>query len=142
MCGGVKYTDKSGKEWKIYFPNPKAALPVITGMGEVEWTKWGRRKEEVAGSGFIQGGWARIDSIREGKWERFNPEPVGIAAEAFMEKDSQRVSHWVDVSEGQCIQGLLATVGEERRLYVVTEDTPIEYAWVHDRWPRLRLIRF
>jgi hypothetical protein len=28
MCGGVKYTDKSGKDWTIYFSSWKAALPV------------------------------------------------------------------------------------------------------------------
>ena len=25
MCGGVQYTDKANKTWKIYFPNPKEA---------------------------------------------------------------------------------------------------------------------
>lgn len=136
MCGGAKYTDSAGKEWKIYFPNPKAALPVAKPDGEIEWVKWGRRKEEVTRS-FIQGGWARIDSIRKGKWERFHPKPVLLGVQAFMEKDDQRTSHWINVPEDKAIQGLLATVDDETRLYVVTEDTPPEYAWVHDRWPRL-----
>ena len=48
MCSGVKYTETSGKEWKVYFPNPKAALPVVKSDGTVEWVKWGRRKEEQA----------------------------------------------------------------------------------------------
>ncbi len=27
---------------------------------------------------------------------------------------------------------------EENIRYVVTEETPPEYQWIHDRWPRLR----
>ena len=136
MCGGASYTDIDGKLWKVYFPSPKAALPVQKSDGTVEWIKWGRRKEEPA-KGFIQGGWARIDSIRQGKWECMNPLPVLLAVHAFMEKDAERNSHWIAVPEGKAVQGLIATLNNESRLYVVTEDTPPEYAWVHDRWPRL-----
>ena len=139
MCGGAKYTDNNGKEWKIYFPNPKAALPVVTSNSNIEWLKWGKRREELA-PGFIQGGWARLNSIREGKWARFHPKPIQLAVTSFMEKDEQKVSHWIDVPEDMAIQGLLASVNDEVRLYVVTEDTPSEYAWVHDRWPRLILL--
>lgn len=46
MCAGAKYTETSGREWKIYFPNPKAALPIVNTDGSVDWVKWGRRKEE------------------------------------------------------------------------------------------------
>ncbi len=35
------------------------------------------------------------------------------------------------------IQGLLAERDDEMRVYVVTINTPHEYAWIHDRWPRL-----
>lgn len=42
MCGGASFTDKEGKLWKIYFPNPKAALPVKQSDGSVEWVKWGK----------------------------------------------------------------------------------------------------
>ena len=136
MCGGASYTDQAGKLWKVYFPSPKAALPVKKEDGTVEWVKWGRRKEEPA-KGFIQGGWARIDSIRQGKWECMNPIPAVLAVHAFMEKDADKNSHWIAVPEGKAVQGLLATLNDETRLYVVTEDTPPEYAWVHDRWPRL-----
>jgi putative SOS response-associated peptidase YedK len=136
MCGGAKYIDPTGKEWKVYFPNPKAALPVVKEDGAIEWVKWGRRREEPA-HGFVQGGWARIDSILAGKWAKLNPKPVLLAVQSFMEKDDDRVSHWIDLPEGGAIQGLLAYMQEEVRLYVVTEDTPAEYAWVHDRWPRI-----
>lgn len=54
-----------------------------------------------------------------------------------MEKDAQNVSHWINVPEGHLIQGLLAVHDDQARVYVVTTDTPPEYQWVHDRWPRL-----
>lgn len=135
MCGGARYVDSNGKDWKVYFPSPKAALPVVRPDG-VEWIKWGRRKEETA-SRFVQGGWARHDSIEAGKWARCKPEIVQLAVIAFMEKDAERVSHWIDVPEGMAIEGLIVTQDDDARLYVVTEDTPTEYAWVHDRWPRI-----
>ena len=54
-----------------------------------------------------------------------------------MEKDHERKSHWFDVTPGQAIQGLLANHGEESRVYAVTINTPAEYHYIHDRWPRL-----
>lgn len=135
MCGGARYIDQAGKDWKVYFPNPKAALPVKRGR-DVEWVRWGRRKEENL-TGFVQGGWARQASIEIGKWERYSPESVQLAVIAFMEKDADRNSHWIDVPKGRAIEGLIVRFDDEARLYVVTEDTPREFAWVHDRWPRI-----
>lgn len=138
MCGGAKYTDKSGKDWTIYFPNPKAALPVLKKDGDVEWVTWGKRKEEN-NDFFSPGGWARLDSINEGKWNRYHPKPVLLPLQSFMEKDHDKKSHWIDVPQGYMIQGLLAAYEDQARVYVVTTETPDEYAWVHDRWPRLVL---
>jgi hypothetical protein len=136
MCGGAKYTDNAGKDWTIYFPSPKAALPVLKRGGDIEWVVWGKRKEEPV-QGFPNGGWARLDSIQSGKWEHYHPRPVVLAVQSFMEKDHDRKSHWIEVPQGEAIQGLLAQVHGECRLYDVTEDTPAEYHWIHDRWPRL-----
>lgn len=76
---------------------------------------------------------------RTGKWSKCNPEVVQLAVIAFMEKDADRVSHWIDVPEGMAIEGLIVRQNDEARLYVVTEGPPTEYAWVHDRWPRLTI---
>lgn len=136
MCGGARYIDCNGKDWKVFFPSPKAALPVWRG-NDVEWIKWGRRKEESL-PGFVQGGWARYDSILAGKWQRYEPELVQLAVISFMEKDVDRNSYWIDVPPGMALEGLIVICENEARLYVVTEDTPQEYSWVHDRWPRLQ----
>lgn len=72
-----------------------------------------------------------------GKWERYEPVKVLLAVEAFMEKDADKVSHWIDVPPGQAIEALVITNNNEQRIYIVTEDTPESFAWVHDRWPKL-----
>jgi putative SOS response-associated peptidase YedK len=130
MCGGIEYQGE-----KIYFPQPDARLPVRLRDGHVTWITWGRRKDEVTGK-FPNGGWARLDSIKMGKWKPWHPRPVLIPAESFMEKGQDKQSHWITLAPSMAIQALLA---ERRRtkVYMVTEETPHEYHWIHDRWPRL-----
>lgn len=138
MCGGVEiagqYTN-TGQPVKVYFPNPKAALPVLQPDGSVEWITWGRRREQPGR--LPATGWARVDSITAGKWARYQPQEVRMPAVRFMEKDPARQSHWFDLQPGQVLEGLLLEGGEERRVYVVTSDPPEGLEWVHDRWPRL-----
>jgi len=135
MCGGVRY-QVDGKEISVYFPQPGAVLPVRNHDGSAALVIWGRRKEE---EGHLpKTGWARLDSIKSGKWNQYQPRPVLIVVDGFMEKDINGKSHWYMVTKGQYIQGLLAREGEERRVYVVTipPAEPLDMA-VHDRWPRL-----
>jgi len=89
MCGGVKYTDKQNKTWTVYFPSPKAALPVLKKDGEIEWVTWGKRKEENVPA-FPNGGWARLDSIKEGKWQRYQPRPVLLPIQSLWRKMLKR----------------------------------------------------
>ena len=138
MCGGVEARE-ADKVWKIYFPNPKAAIPVLLeDTGQLDWIHWGRRKEE-AGSG-PQGGWARLSTVAAGGWAKHKP-PRGFGmVQRFMEKEGQpgdknRPSHWFDVPEGYALECLVIGEGEQQRVYVVTTDPPEEYAWIHDRWP-------
>ncbi len=135
MCGGVEYQGKHGEMTRIYFPNPAATLPVKLRSGAILWVPWGRRREQVGR--LPQGGWARLDSIHAGKWERHQPRPVIIPALRFMEKDENKNTHWFKVPAGAGLQGLLAADGDINRVYVVTVETPPEYAYIHDRWPRL-----
>ena len=128
MCGGIEYQDQ-----KVFFPQPDARLPVRLRDGNVTW---GMRKNESIGK-FPNGGWARLNSIQNGKWKPWRPRPVLIVADQFMEKDQEKQSHWVELDKSMVIQGLLAERNKEQRVYVVTVNTPPEYAWIHDRWPRL-----
>lgn len=133
MCGGASYTH-NGEHMRVYFPNPKAKLPVITKESDTKLILWGRRKGQ---SGKLPlGGWARLDSIHAGIWDRWFPKPVKIPVQSFMEKDHEGKSHWFDLVKGQWVQGLVAVEKQEQRLYVVTIEPELEHS-IHDRWPRV-----
>lgn len=143
MCSGLEYGIE-GKRVKVYFPNPKAQLPVRCQGGGTILLPWGARGREPAQDPAITprykwmaGGWARFESIERGAWDNFKPQPARIAVLRFMEKDKDEASHWFDLDQGQYIQGLVAHLGHERRIYVVTNPAPPEFAHIHDRWPRL-----
>ncbi len=105
MCGGVYYII-DGQEVRTYFPNPMAVLPVRTKRGGNELLPWGRRQSQAGR--LPLGGWARLDAIYGGRWDRWRPIPVKLAVSRFMEKDMEGVSHWFDVTQGKWIQGLVA----------------------------------
>lgn len=132
MCGGVFYVH-NGEEYRYYFPNPSAVLPVKTKSGVI-LMPWGRRKAQLGK--LPVGGWARIDSIYAGRWDKFFPISVKIPVSQFMEKDIEGVSHWFDITKGKWIQGLVAREGSEQRIYIVTVAPEMPEA-VHDRWPRI-----
>ena len=133
MCGGVYYTIQN-QDTRVYFPNPKALLPVKPRAGGIKTLAWGRRREQAGA--LPLGGWARLDSIYAGRWDRWFPVPVKIPVKSFMEKDLEGHSHWFDLTRGQWIQGLVARYQHERRVYVVTIEPELPEA-VHDRWPRI-----
>ncbi len=133
MCGGVYYSHQ-GQDVRVYFPNPKAQLPVRTKTGSVVLMPWGRRREQEGS--LPMGGWARLDSIYAGRWDRWHPVPVKLVAKSFMEKDLESNSHWIDLTRGQWIQGLIARDNYEQRVYVVTIDPEMSDA-IYARWPRI-----
>ncbi len=133
MCGGVYYTHQE-QDVRVYFPNPKALLPVRQKTGETILIPWGRRQDQKGK--LPLGGWARLDSIYAGRWDRWFPKSVKLPIKSFMEKDIESHSHWFDLTQGQWIQGLVAREGSEQRVYVVTI-TPEMSDAVHERWPRV-----
>lgn len=133
MCGGVEYTHNN-QTTRVHFPNPKALLPVRTRHGNIKLITWGRRKQQIGE--LPVGGWARLDSIEKGIWDRWFPKPVKIIVNQFMEKDIENNSHWFELTPGQCIQGLLARNHNEMRIYIVTIAPEMPDA-IHQRWPRI-----
>lgn len=95
---------------------------------------WGRRKQQAGR--LPLGGWARLDSIYGGRWDKWSPRPVRLPVSSFMEKNFEGVSHWFDITKGKWIQGLVAHNGHERRVYVVTIEPEME-DMQFDRWPRV-----
>jgi hypothetical protein len=134
MCGGV-YFEYKGEVLRQYFPNPKAVLPVLKSDGGIILMPWGRRQQQVGN--LPLGGWARLDSIYGGRWDKYFPNPIKMPVLSFMEKDFEGQSHWYDLNKGQFIQGLLARNNNEQRIYVVTIEPEIEDAQIHNRWPRV-----
>ncbi len=133
MCGGL-YFIHNGEPVRIYFPNPKAQLPVQQRDGALQLYPWGRRQKQPGQ--LPLGGWARLESIHAGRWDRWFPRPIKIPAISFMEKDIEGNSHWFDIIKGHWIQGLYASYRDEVRIYVVTIQPEMENA-VHERWPRI-----
>ncbi|WP_448217520.1 hypothetical protein [Endozoicomonas sp. 2B-B] len=133
VCGGVQF-ELDGLTIKTFFPNPKARLPVLSLQGQQILVPWGRREGQPGHT--PQGGWARLESIKKGIWNRFSPKPVKISVDAFMEKDEAGESHWFLLENQQFIQGLIATDGPFTRLYVVTEENEQSCHKSH-RWPRV-----
>jgi hypothetical protein len=134
MCGAA-YFEHKGEVLRQYFPNPKAVLPVLKSDGGIILMPWGRRQQQVGN--LPLGGWARLDSIYGGRWDKYFPKPIKMPVLSFMEKDFEGQSHWYDLNKGQFIQGLLARNNNEKRIYVVTIEPEIEDAQIHNRWPRV-----
>jgi len=134
MCGGV-YFEHKDDVLRQYFPNPKAVLPVRKKDDSLILMPWGRRQKQEGS--LPLGGWARLDSIYTGVWDKYFPTPIKIPALSFMEKDFEGNSHWYDLNKGQFIQGLLARHNNEQRVYVVTIEPELEDANIHNRWHRI-----
>ena len=133
MCGGVYYSHK-GQEVRVFFPNPRAMLPVKTRAGDIQLLPWGRRRKQIGK--LPMGGWARLDSVYAGRWDRWFPVPVKLPVLSFMEKDIEGKDHWYELPRGQYLQGLVARNNHEQRIYVVTIEPEQEDA-IHDRWPKI-----
>lgn len=125
------------KTYTVSFKQRNAALPVKLKNGETKLVTWGRREND--NSEMPLGGWARLSSIKnnkENRWHLYQPKPVQIYIEKFMEKDFEGISRWYEVTKGKCIQGLLAQYENEYRLYIVTID-PEDLMNCHYRWPHI-----
>lgn len=91
---------------------------------------WGRREWE---QGQLPAtGWARLESIKSGKWDRLNPTPVKVCVTQFAERASKNIEHWFKLTEGAYLQGALVKMGNEQRVYIVTVPSG-----TYKRWPRL-----
>jgi len=125
------------KIYTIYFAQTKAVLPVKLKSGVSKLVTWGRRDKEI--SEMPLGGWARLTSVKNEKgnrWHAYFPQAVQLPILKFMEKDFEGNVCWYEVTKGKCIQGLLARVENEFRIYIVTID-PEDLNNCHYRWPHI-----
>jgi hypothetical protein len=125
------------KIYTVYFNQAKAMLPLKFKSGEVKLVTWGRREYE--NSEMPLGGWARLVNLRNEKYQRWNmyfPKAVQLPIDKFMEKDFEGKPCWYEITKGKCIQGLLAKLDNEYRIYIVTID-PEDLMNCHYRWPHI-----
>lgn len=131
-------------------------------LAQTHFIQWGVREEEGRGKAGTQAaaslqtqatalsdtlpitGWARFQSLCEGKWNPYHPRWVRIPAIRWMEKDSERQSHWFDLKPDEGLLGVETTAGEggssgdvppHRAVYIVTQEAPENLAWIHHRMP-------
>lgn len=133
MCQVVFYPEEQ-RVLKIDFNQSQAKLPVLLKAGGVMWLPWGRR--QLQKGQLPLGGWARLESIVEGKWDTFFPKPVKIPVQGFAEVDFEGRAHYFKLVKGQAVQGLLARLDQELRVYIVTI-TPERSDAVFARWPKI-----
>jgi hypothetical protein len=129
--------DRVGHVRSLFWQKSEPVLPIIIENGELAGTpdagelivRWGNRDRTVP---FPQTGWARIDSIYAGKWDYLKPEPVIIPVTYGVEK-----GRWFRITGG--IRGLLVQRGQDRRVYMLTDEADEQYAAVtgHPRMPML-----
>lgn len=143
MCGGFeyKYIDPvtgETKTRKAFFPIPKVKIPVITDeKAELEWMQWGKRQGEDPELDIPVTGWARLMSLKEGKWNRYQPKKVHIPALRWMEKDPDKQTHWFDMEPEKAMLGVMLEQRGERFVYIITKPATDNYAIAHHRMPLL-----
>ncbi len=126
--------EKSGQVRSLYWQRGEPVLPVLTVSEADEAPKyelllWGNRNKDIP---LPQSGWARLNSVEEGKWSYLRPQPVLIPVTYGVEKGK-----WFEIEHG--IKGVIAQRVHEKRVYMLTDDANEEYLAVtrHARMPVL-----
>jgi hypothetical protein len=136
MCGGVGFKIKNipDKELKkhyspelikrfkhkdrveSFFWHKDAVLP-IKENGSTRLAHWGNKDEDVH---LPKTGWARSESLQEGKWDYLKPEEVDIPIESGYEKKT-----WFDMPKGA--KGVIVRKNSDERVYMITKEASEEY---------------
>ena len=146
MCGGVGfkiknipepelkkyYSPEMIKRFKIteriesFFWNNNPVLPVKSKKG-IQLLLWGNKDENVK---LPKTGWAKEESLKIGKWNYLNPEPVDIPVDSGYEKKT-----WFEMPKGT--KGIVIKRDGNERVYMITKEASAEYMKEtgHDREP-------
>ena len=146
MCIGIEYFI-DGERQTVYFDSKVPELPVLGHGAGLGFYRWGVRgptyhlSDNTPGwlQKFPETGWAPLAEIRAGKWERYEPQPVRIIASRFIQVNSWLVPCYFSLEPGEFIQGLLATITHDHRVYVVTVPAPPQHA--EEQWNSFRIVR-
>jgi hypothetical protein len=147
MCVAVRYV-VDGRMQVVACGVADSVLPILIRSGVMRWVEWGAPRAHHVSSpdapGYVlklpEGHWVALDTLRAGVWWQYKPKAVKIAASAFgvyVPSGDVILERWIELKAGQYIQGALATVFAQQRVYVVTVTPPAEYAEVRPCWPRI-----
>jgi len=146
MCGGVGFRIKNipeGELKKFYSPElikrfkredrvesffwyKDPVLPIKTKQG-TQLMLWGNKDKEIK---LPKTGWAKSESLKQGKWNYLKPEPVDIPIESGYEKKT-----WFSMPEGT--KGIVVKRDKNERVYMITKEASQDYKKEtgHDREP-------
>jgi hypothetical protein len=147
MCEAIRFV-VDGQKRTVACGVGGALLPVLVRGGGVKWIEWGAPKAHHVSSpdapGYVlklpEGHWVDLAEVRAGAWWQYKPRAVKIAAAAFgvhVPAGDVTLERWIGLKPGQYLQGALATVFAEQRVYVVTVPPPADYAEARPCWPRI-----
>lgn len=122
----LKQFQKTGYA-QSYFWSKRPVLPIESGK-EVKLVAWGNRDKDVK---LPQTGWAKQESVDQGKWFYLHPQEVTIPVARGYEKGK-----WFDVTSGG-FRGLLIEAGEQLHAYMLTQPADPAYLKMtgHNRQP-------
>lgn len=124
---------QEGAEEEIHFLFYRSATPLIPVIYNNELTimTWGNRKKKGNEIKLPETGWARIESVEQGKWQHLHPEEVVIPASFGLEKGV-----WFQIAEG--MKGILVRDKQETpHVFMLTQSASHYYQVMtkHDREP-------
>ena len=136
---------RDGERLAVYYDSPQPDLPVQSRGGGIRFFRWGARRacyyadDNIGGAKtFPEDGCARLEDIKAGKWASYEPRPVRILASRIIQLDRLTLGPaYFPLKRGEFIQGLLASIRDNHRVYVVTVPAAAEYADRWPEWPRL-----
>jgi hypothetical protein len=121
----IKRFSEAGKI-ESFFWEKNSVLPVRTKKG-IQLKLWGNKDENIK---LPKTGWAKIESIKIGKWGYLHPEIVDIPVDSGYEKKV-----WFCLPQGT--KGVVVQKGNNERVYMITKEADEVYKLItkHDREP-------
>jgi hypothetical protein len=135
----VEQFEAAGAVRSLYWQKADPVLPVLVepdkdgqegdADAEPRLMRWGNRDKNKP---LPQTGWARLESIEEGKWGYLKPKPALIPVSYGVEKGK-----WFSINTG--IAGLVVEKAGEERVYMLTDEANDEFL-AHTRHERMPVL--